>query len=105
MNIPATFEVLQATNLMPTAETFHLVQLRSRKKAVSIARQDRKSCPNRPNLMQGDGGAPHLRVLAPVSGCRRVAVHCALCPLSVPSFDVKQNFSCHGVGIPLDMWL
>jgi len=64
MSIPATFEVSQATNLMPTAETFNFVQLRSRKKAVAIARQDLRSFPTRPNLMQRDRGAPHLRVSA-----------------------------------------
>jgi len=105
MSIPATFEVSQATNLMPTAETFNFVQLRSRKKAVAIARQDLRSCPTRPNLMQGDRGAAHLRVSALVSTCRRVPVHFALCPMSVPSFHVKKNLSCHGVGIPLDLWL
>jgi len=62
MNIPATLEVSQATNLMPTAETFNFVHLRSRKKAVAIAHQDLRSGPTRPNLMQGDRGAPHLRV-------------------------------------------
>jgi len=43
MSIPATFKVSQATNLMPTAETFDFVQLRFRKKSVAIARQDPRS--------------------------------------------------------------
>jgi len=40
MSIPATFEVSQASNLMPTAEMFNFVQLRSRKKTVAIAHKD-----------------------------------------------------------------